>query len=107
MNTSSMFPMNRLYPAEFVYSSVFMKGRGQTGMTAEDSVSAARHRRHPNPVNNNSDDTYSSFKEGSDLKEDHQEEGAIDPFTRHLSWSSLTFKQKFVLIVGRYCSVKD
>lgn len=101
MNTSSMFPMNRLYPAEFVYSSVFMKGRGQTGMTAEDSVSAAaRHRRHPKPVNNNSDDTYSSFKEGSDSKEDHQEEVAIDPFTRHLSWSSLTFKQKFVLIVG-------
>lgn len=98
--------MNRLYPAEFVYSTVFLKGRAQTGMTAEDSSTVrARHRQPVKPENNNS---YNSYKEEEDTAEAVTAASAeakaadkpIDPFTNTLSWSALTTKQKVALVVG-------
>ena len=75
-----MSSINRLYPTEFVYASIFLKGQkgAESGMTEQaPTVPRQRHRPPDATENNNAhhgtaaetSPTYSSFKEPADSKE--------------------------------------
>ena len=77
-----MSSINRLYPTEFVYASIFLKGQkgAESGMTEQaPTVPRQRHRPPDATENNNAhhgtaaetSPTYSSFKEPADSKEVH------------------------------------
>ena len=78
--STTMSSINRLYPTEFVYASIFLKGQkgAESGMTEQaPTVPRQRHRPPDATENNNAhhgtaaetSPTYSSFKEPADSKE--------------------------------------
>jgi len=107
-----MSSINRLYPTEFVYASIFLKGQkgAESGMTEQaPTVPRQRHRPPDATENNNAhhgtaaetSPTYSSFKEPVDSKEVQSEsEDEVDPFSSEFRWDSLTLGQKVTLVLG-------
>ena len=88
--STTMSSINRLYPTEFVYASIFLKGQkgAESGMTEQaPTVPRQRHRPPDATENNNAhhgtaaetSPTYSSFKEPADSKEVLRRKDCIPP----------------------------